>query len=335
MPCNSCQDAAEEAAKKKAATGAGISYVQCPSGLSWHSPTPAQWSAMNQVALDPNANRANCMDFGSFYVQMASTGQWLAADKAGGAVPSMSGPTLTATRNPGILKTSYAGTEGDAVKNAWTEYSALPTGLKMYRGTTRLGPDGNWWHRGDDGKIFRAAGPNPGFGVSEGTKGWPNVYDIMKKKKKAQMLGAASSGAAVEITGLQADNACTCETGPTSDGFVSAVPPTDVESLLDPNGQGAGSLQGGPRYAQYKDGAEAEIWRFSNPEGFAQCQCVDPSKVPVNPAPSGTPSTMKSAVTFWGSLGTAGKVGIVAAGAVAAYGAYALVKRGMKKHRRR
>lgn len=138
----------------------------------------------------------------------------------------------------------------------WTEWTRpMPEGIgELPEG--RLGADDNdqfYWYKpvGMGGRVF------------------------------ARPMVGASVGDAVEITGKQADDACTCNTGPTSDGFVSKVPPADVLNLLSP-GYGPGYTT---RYAQYKQGVEAEIWRLSYPEDFAWCDagCVDTTKIPIGP----------------------------------------------------
>lgn len=107
-------------------------------------------------------------------------------------------------------------------------------------------------------------------------------------------LGAASVGDAVSITAAQADTACTGTDGATHDGFIGdQIPPSDVAQLLNPNTISAGNWTGGDVYAQYKTGASAEIWRFSNPEGYAKCSQVSPTGQPVSgPGITGVLSNM-------------------------------------------
>jgi hypothetical protein len=181
-------------------------------------------------------------------------------------------------------------------QSKWTEYNGpVPKDLGIIPlGRVGHSENGYWVKRVQDGRIFTAP---------------------MVKRG----LGAASVGDAVEITAKQADDACTCNTGQTNDGFASKVPPADVQTLLSP-GYGPGYTT---RYAQYKTGASAEIWRLSYPEDFAWCTCVDPTLIPIGPVTQGgggggggtttTGQSTASKVLPW----ILGAVGVAAVGTIA------------------
>lgn len=157
----------------------------------------------------------------------------------------------------------------------------------------------NQWQpfTGNESDFAGLAGvPEGEYGVAEEQGVWlyrvPETKALMVRPIQpgeitggsAQGLGApASVGDAVSITAAQADTACTGTDGATHDGFIGGqVPPPDVAQLLNPSGIGAGQWTGGDVYAQYKTGASAEIWRFSNPEGYAKCSQVTPTGQPVS-----------------------------------------------------
>jgi hypothetical protein len=95
-----------------------------------------------------------------------------------------------------------------------------------------------------------------------------------------------SLGDATIISPEDGDSWCTSTAGPGGDGYqiTQPTPPADVFNLITPNGVIPG---GGPYYAQYKTGAQAQIWRFIGTpgagQGYYQCQGVVINGVPGDP----------------------------------------------------
>lgn len=98
---------------------------------------------------------------------------------------------------------------------------------------------------------------------------------FMYFSKKASAASGPSGVGPFKLTAAQANSACASTAGPGGDGFVSAIPPPDVQTFLNPNTIGAGSWTAGPVFAYFK----GNIWRFSNPMGYAKCANVDASKL--------------------------------------------------------
>jgi hypothetical protein len=182
-------------------------------------------------------------------------------------------------------------------------------GERTPEGLDRIEPGQVW--RADDGSLWsREVGTGaPLVGVGAGS---------------APPIGS-TVGDATCITAKEADDAVTGNQN--GDGFVSAVPPAEVEQLLNPNGYGPGSWTAGDVFARYGNGSRGfSVWRFSNPMGYALGEDMDPTyqktgKLPdVNPPPpppetGGGPTTGGSklrAALPWIALA----VGVVAVGGI-------------------